>query len=151
MSQGFLVLVRRLEGNDLPVPRRATHGSSGFDLAACVTEPVILRPGTRALIPTGFCVAVPEGYEAQIRPRSGLAWERGVTMLNSPGTIDSDYRGEVRVIAVNLGAEPVTINRGDRIAQMIFARVEPAHMEEARELPETGRGAGGFGSSGTTS
>ena len=143
------VLVRRLPGNDLPAPARASSGSSGVDLRACVQQAVVLAPGQRALIPTGFAIALPDGYEAQVRPRSGLALERGLTMLNSPGTIDSDYRGEVRVIAVNLGAEPITIRRGDRIAQMVFHRVPPLDLVEVDDLPSSSRGEGGFGSSGS--
>jgi dUTP diphosphatase len=143
------VLVRRLPGNDLPAPVRASSGSSGMDLRACVPQPVVLAPGQRALIPTGFAIALPDGYEAQVRPRSGLALERGLTMLNSPGTIDADYRGEVRLIAVNLGAEPITIQRGDRIAQMVIHRVPFVDLVEVDELPASSRGEGGFGSSGS--
>ena len=142
-------MLLRLPGNDLPAPERATTGSAGLDLRACVTEPVSLAPGQRALIPTGFAVALPEGYEAQIRPRSGLALRSGVTLLNSPGTIDSDYRGELCVIAVNLGREPATIARGDRIAQMVIHAVAPAELVEVSELPGSRRGAAGFGSSGS--
>jgi len=119
-----------------------------MDLFACVGEPLTLPPGGRKLIPTGFSIALPEGYEAQIRPRSGLALRSGVTMLNTPGTIDADYRGEIGVIAINLGDEPVTIQRGDRIAQMVFHKVEQAELVEVEDLPATQRGAGGFGSSG---
>ena len=148
MSSGLRVLIRRLAGNDLPVPRRATAGSSGMDLAACVAEPVTLPPGGRSLIPTGFSIALPEGYEAQVRPRSGLALSCGVTMLNTPGTIDADYRGEIGVIAINLGDDPVTIRRGDRIAQMVIQKVEHAELVEVEELPASQRGTAGFGSSG---
>lgn len=146
---GPVILFRRLPGNDLPLPRRATPGSSGIDLRACVPEAVRLGPGQRRLIPTGFAVAIPEGYEGQVRPRSGLALASGVTMLNTPGTIDADYRGEVCVLAVNLGGEPVTIQRGDRIAQMVVQRIETAEAVEVKELPATQRGEGGFGSSGS--
>ncbi len=149
MPSGVRVLLKRLGGNDLPAPQRATAGSSGFDLAACVDSPVMLLPGRRALIPTGFAIALPEGYEAQIRPRSGLAWDQGVTMLNSPGTIDADYRGEIKVIAVNLGDKAVTIRRGDRIAQMVIQRAETADLVEVEALPATQRAERGFGSSGT--
>jgi len=143
------VLLLRLPGNDLPLPQRATPGSAGVDLRACVTDPISLAPGQRALVPTGFAMALPEGYEAQVRPRSGLAIRSGVTMLNTPGTIDADYRGEIGVIAVNLGSAPVTIRRGDRIAQMVIQRVPPAVLVEVDELPSTARGEGGFGSSGS--
>jgi len=142
------VLIRRLPGNDLPAPIRATKGSSGVDLRACVTEAVVLAPGQRALIPTGFAIALQEGCEAQVRPRSGLALHLGLTMLNAPGTIDADYRGEIGVIAVNLGSENVTIRRGDRIAQMVIQRVPECEMIEVEDLPSSDRGAEGFGSSG---
>lgn len=142
------VLIRRLEGNDLPAPARATPGSSGVDLRACIGEPIELRPGERRLIPTGLSVALPGGYEAQVRPRSGLALKSGLTMLNTPGTIDADYRGEIAVIAVNLGDAPVTIRRGDRIAQMVVQRLPEIEMVEVEELPGSRRGEGGFGSSG---
>ena len=142
------MLMLRLPGNDLPLPQRATPGSSGVDLRACVGEPVTLAPGARALIPTGFAMALPEGYEAQVRPRSGLAAQAGVTMLNTPGTIDADYRGEVRVLAVNLGQDDVVIRRGDRIAQMVIKRVPASELVEVDELPASERGEKGFGSSG---
>ena len=148
-DSGLRVTVLRMPGNDLPLPGRATPDSSGLDLAACVTQPVVLAPGQRALIPTGFAVALPRGYEAQIRPRSGLALRSGLTMLNTPGTIDADYRGEIGVIAVNLGSEPVTIRRGERIAQMVIQQVPACELVEAETLPATGRGGGGFGSTGT--
>jgi len=143
------VLMLRLPGNDLPAPQRATPGSAGLDLRACVTEPVTLLPGQRALIPSGFAMALPEGFEAQVRPRSGLARKTGLTMLNSPGTIDSDYRGEVAVLAVNLGQEPIVIGRGDRIAQLVIQRVPEVELVEVAELPGSARGGQGFGSSGT--
>jgi len=142
------VLMLRLPGNDLPLPQRATPGSSGVDLRACLVSPVTLAPGARALIPTGFAMALPEGYEAQVRPRSGLAAQAGVTMLNTPGTIDADYRGEVRVLAVNLGQDDVVIRRGDRIAQMVIKRVPASELVEVDELPASERGEKGFGSSG---
>lgn len=148
MSDLVRVSFRRLPGNDLPLPGRATPGSAGADLRACVTTPIVLAPGQRALVPTGFAVALPAGYEAQIRPRSGLVLESGLTMLNSPGTIDADYRGEIRLIAVNLGERPVTIARGDRIAQMVVQRVPEWSAVEVDDLPGTQRGEGGFGSSG---
>ncbi len=143
------VSIRRLpEALDLPLPERATAHASGFDLRACVFGPLVVPVGARALIPTGVAIAVPPGYEAQLRPRSGLALKSGVTLLNSPGTIDADYRGEVRVILVNHGTVPVTIARGDRIAQMVIQTVPDVDLEPVDELPETERGAGGFGHTG---
>lgn len=123
--------------------------AAGFDLHAAVAEPVTLAPGERALIPTGFAMAMPPDLEAQIRPRSGLALKHGITCLNAPGTIDADYRGEVKVLLVNLGQEPFTIRRGERIAQMVFHRLPQVRLEEVEELPDTGRGEGGFGHTGT--
>src|SRR3954447_3008909 len=129
-------------GEPLPLPGYATEGAAGLDLRADVA--VTLAPGERALVPTGLSVAIPQGFEGQVRPRSGLALRDGVTCLNTPGTVDSDYRGEVGVILVNLGRSPVTLNRGDRIAQMVIARVERAALAEGPSLPPTGRGEGGF-------
>jgi len=147
----LVVKVIRTGGNpDLPLPEPATPGSAGLDLRACVPQPVVLAPGRRLLIPTGFCIALPPGYEGQVRPRSGLALRHGLTMLNTPGTIDSDYRGEIAVVAVNLGDEPVTIHRGDRIAQLVIAPVARARLALTEELPPTGRAAGGFGHTGHT-
>ncbi|HEU4400843.1 MAG TPA: dUTP diphosphatase [Candidatus Polarisedimenticolia bacterium] len=143
-------IARSPENEDLPLPEPATAGSAGLDLRACVAEPVVLAPGRRALIPTGFSIALPPGYEGQIRPRSGLALRQGLTLLNSPGTIDSDYRGEVAVVAVNLGQEPVTISRGDRIAQLVIAPVARVRLLPTGKLPPTGRGGGGFGHTGTS-
>jgi len=144
------VLIRRIEpGSDLPLPARATEGSSGLDLRASISDPVVLPPGGRALIGTGVAIALPAGTEAQIRPRSGLAAKHGVTLLNSPGTVDSDYRGEIRVVVVNLGEAPFTIRRGDRIAQMVVARTASARLLEVGELPVTRRDAGGFGHTGS--
>jgi dUTP pyrophosphatase len=144
-----VVPIVRAPGNpDLPLPEPATPGSAGMDLRACVAQPLVLLPGRRALIPTGFCVALPPGYEGQVRPRSGLALRQGLTMLNSPGTIDSDYRGEIAVIAITLGQEPVTISRGDRIAQLVIAPVARARLALTGELPPSGRAAGGFGHTG---
>lgn len=149
MTSSVPVGVLRLAGGaDLPLPTYMTTGAAGADICAAVEEPVTLAPGQRALIPTGFAIDVPPGYEVQIRPRSGLALKSGVTLLNSPGTIDSDYRGPVGVILVNHGQEPHTIRRGDRIAQMIVAPVVQAAFAEVAELGTTGRGAGGFGSTG---
>ena len=141
---------QRCDGNaDLPVPARMTEGSAGMDLRACIDAPRTLAPGARMQVPTGFRVAIPSGNEGQVRPRSGLAARHGVTLLNSPGTVDSDYRGEVQVVMVNLGAEPFTVRRGDRIAQLVVAPVAAAEAEEAAELPSTARGEGGFGHTGT--
>ena len=133
-------------GQGLPLPAYATAGAAGVDLAAAVSAPVVLAPGARHAVPTGFALALPEGYEGQIRPRSGLALKHGVTVINSPGTIDADYRGEVRVILANLGREPITIERGERIAQLVVAPVSRVAFEPVAALPETPRGAGGFGS-----
>ncbi|GBG09649.1 MULTISPECIES: dUTP diphosphatase [Paenibacillus] len=145
----YQVLFKRLEGNeDIAVPRKMSEWAAGFDLQAAVSEPVVLQPGERKLIPTGFSMAMPMELEAQIRPRSGLAYKHGITCLNSPGTIDADYRGEVKVLLVNLGAEPFAITRGERIAQMVFQVVPQVTIEEAEELPDTVRGAGGFGHTG---
>lgn len=140
---------KKLEhGLNLPLPEYESAQAAGMDIRAAVAEPVELKPGERALIPTGFKMALPAGYEAQIRPRSGLAFRQGITMLNTPGTIDSDYRGEVKVLAINHGDESFYIEHGDRIAQMVIAPVYQARIEEAEELPETSRGEGGFGSTG---
>ncbi len=134
----------------LDLPAYATPQSAGLDLRAAVAEdaPVTLAPGQRALIPTGLAIALPEGYEAQVRPRSGLALKHGITCLNSPGTVDADYRGELQVLLINLGQEPFTIRRGERIAQMVIAPVTQAAWAVVDALPETARGAGGFGSTG---
>ncbi|MDH3520883.1 MAG: dUTP diphosphatase [Myxococcales bacterium] len=136
-------------GRDLPLPARATPGSAGFDLHAALAKDVTLAPGERALVPTGFAIAVPEGYEAQIRPRSGLALHHGIVLPNAPGTIDSDYRGEVRIIVMNAGDAHFTLRRGDRIAQLVVAPLAAARWEEVASLDATQRGAGGFGHSGT--
>jgi dUTP pyrophosphatase len=133
-------------GEPLPLPSYATSGSAGLDLRSDVA--VTLAPGERALVPTGVRIAIPEGFEGQVRPRSGLALRDGVTCLNSPGTIDSDYRGEVGVILANLGQKPVTLQRGDRIAQLVIAPVARAELVESASLPESKRGAGGFGHTG---
>jgi dUTP pyrophosphatase len=145
------VRVERLPHSEgLPLPAYETSGSAGMDLRAAVADeaPLTLQPGARALIPTGLKIALEPGFEAQVRPRSGLALKHGVTCLNSPGTIDSDYRGEVGVILVNHGQEPFVVRRGERIAQMVIARHEQAAMIEVGGLDETARGAGGFGSTG---
>ena len=133
---------------DLPLPEYETPESAGRDVRAAITEPLILQPGERTLIPTGLKIALPPGTEAQIRPRSGLAFRHGITMLNAPGTIDSDYRGEVKVLAVNHGSEPFTVERGDRIAQMVIAPVFRAVINTVESLEDTERGEGGFGSTG---
>jgi dUTP pyrophosphatase len=143
------VLVKRLpHAGDLPMPRRATPHAAGFDLHAAVEQAVELPPGGRLLIPTGIAIALPPGYEAQIRPRSGLALKHGLTLLNSPGTVDSDYRGEIGVILVNHGDRAVTISRGDRIAQMVVQELPDCAISEADALPDSDRGAGGFGHTG---
>lgn len=146
-------LLRLPHGDDLPLPAAASPGAAGVDLRAAVPEdePLVLAPGDRALVPTGLSLALPAGHEAQVRPRSGLALRSGVTVANAPGTVDSDYRGEVGVILVNLGDEPFTVRRGDRIAQLVVAPVVPAATliwDVVEELPESGRGVGGFGSTG---
>lgn len=143
------VRLRRLpHGRDLPLPAPASPGSAGVDLRAAVDDDLVIRPGERALVPTGLVLEIPPGHEGQIRPRSGLALEHGLTLANPPGTVDSDYRGEVRVILIHLGDAPVTISRGDRIAQLVVARVEAVEWEEADELRGSHRGEGGFGSTG---
>ena len=134
---------------DLPLPQRATPDSAGFDLHAAVDEPLVLAPGGRALVPTGIQIEIPPGFEGQVRPRSGLAVKHGIALLNAPGTVDADYRGEIKVIMINLGDQPFTIRRGDRIAQLIIAPVTMCELEASLELAETFRGAGGFGSTGT--
>ncbi|KQO04371.1 dUTP diphosphatase [Paenibacillus sp. Leaf72] len=145
----YRVLFKRVEGNeDIKLPCKMSEWAAGFDLQAAVSEPVELAPGERKLIPTGFAMAMPAELEAQIRPRSGLAYKHGITCLNSPGTIDADYRGEVKVLLVNLGQEPFTIARGERIAQMVFQQVPVVTIEETSELPDTVRGSGGFGHTG---
>jgi dUTP pyrophosphatase len=141
-------LQRLPHGAGLPLPAYATDHAAGLDLLAAVDETVELPPGARRLIPTGISIALPAGYEAQIRPRSGLALKHGVTLLNSPGTIDADYRGEVGVILINLGEVPFRLERGDRIAQLVIAPVARLAWRESEALPESARGAGGFGSTG---
>ena len=141
--------LRRLpHGEGLPLPSRATPGSAGLDLRAAVDGPIILEPGARALVPTGFIWEIPVGFEGQVRPRSGLALKHGLGLLNSPGTVDSDYRGEVCVILCNLGQQPFTVERGLRIAQMVVAPVSPAEPVEVMEVSDTARGGGGFGHTG---
>jgi dUTP pyrophosphatase len=134
---------------DLPLPAYATEHAAGMDLLAALDAPLTLAPGEHALVPTGLAIALPPGFEAQVRPRSGLAAKNGVTVLNAPGTIDADYRGEIKAILINHGGAPFTIERGMRIAQMVIARYETVALNEVAELGETVRGAGGFGSTGT--
>jgi dUTP pyrophosphatase len=145
----MMIRIRRLpEGEGLPLPSYMSAHAAGADLCAAVQQDTIIEPGGRAMIPTGFAIALPDGYEAQVRPRSGLALKNGVTCLNSPGTIDADYRGPVNVILANLGSDPFVVRRGDRIAQLIVAPVTRATFELADELDETQRAANGFGSTG---
>lgn len=149
MSDPVIIDVKRLpHAADLPLPAYATAMAAGMDLLAAIDGDVVLAPLGRAIVPTGLQIALPPGFEAQVRPRSGLAAKNGVTVANAPGTIDADYRGEVGVILVNLSAEPFTITRGMRIAQMVIARHEQARWREVEVLAETARGAGGFGSTG---
>jgi dUTP pyrophosphatase len=143
------VLVRFTAERGAVAPEYKTEGSAGADLRACLEASVTLAPGERAAIPTGLRIELPPGYEAQVRPRSGLALQKGLTCLNSPGTVDSDYRGELKVILVNLGREPATIGSGDRIAQLVIAPVARARFEETQSLGSTERGSGGFGSTGS--
>ena len=143
-----VLIFRTRESSDLPLPAYATAGSAGLDLRACISQPITLPPGGRALVGTGVAVALPAGTEAQIRPRSGLAAEHGVTLLNSPGTVDSDYRGEIRLVVINHGQAPYTIQRGDRIGQMVVGRVLKVALEEVSKLPDSERNAGGFGHTG---
>lgn len=146
----FAVPLTRLpHGTDLPLPAYATAQSAGMDLCAAIPAPQILKPMERALIPTGIAIALPPGYEAQVRPRSGLAAKNGVTVLNTPGTIDADYRGEIKVILVNLSTDAFTIEPGMRIAQMVIAKHESVMWDVVESLEDTARGAGGFGSTGT--
>ena len=144
------VRIKRLPAaRDLPLPTQGSPGSAGFDLRAALEGEVVLRPGERLLVPTGVVLEIPPGWEGQVRPRSGLALRHGVGILNAPGTIDSDYRGEVGVILVNLGEAPFSLRRGDRVAQLVIARVERVEWEEAETLEDSSRGDGGFGSTGT--
>ena len=135
-------------GEGLALPAYATEGSAGCDLRAAIDADLTITPGGRALVPTGVALAIPPGFEGQVRMRSGLARDRGLALLNAPGTVDSDYRGELRIIVANLGSEPVTIHRGDRIAQIVFAPVARAEFEVVSELPKSTRDTGGFGSTG---
>ena len=148
MTSTALPVLRLPHGADLPLPAYATEGAAAFDLLAAVGEPITLAPGKRALVPTGLAFAIPAGFEGQVRPRSGLAAKNGVTVLNAPGTIDADYRGEVQVILINHGDQPFTVERGMRIAQFLLAPVTSAALTPVESLDETARGAGGFGSTG---
>ncbi|WP_040677015.1 dUTP diphosphatase [Paenibacillus sanguinis] len=150
MNLSFEVQLQRLAGNeDIELPRKMSELASGFDLYAAVSEELTLAPGQRLLVPTGIAIAMPGGLEAQIRPRSGLAYKHGITCLNSPGTIDADYRGEIKVLLTNLGQEAFVIRRNERIAQMVFQIVPEVELVQVDELTETVRGAGGFGHTGT--
>ena len=150
MTRCEVPLCRLPHGAGLPLPAYATALSAGVDLAAAIDADMVLQPGERALVPTGLAIALPAGTEAQVRPRSGLALKHGVTVLNAPGTIDADYRGEIGVILINLGQEPFTVTRGSRIAQMVIAPCSQAYWRPVEALPESGRGDGGFGSTGLT-
>jgi dUTP pyrophosphatase len=143
-----ITVLRLPEGAGLPLPAYMTVGAAGADVVAAVEDDLVLAPGARALVPTGFALEIPPGYEVQVRPRSGLAHKHGVTLLNTPGTIDSDYRGPVGIILVNLGAEPFVVRRGERIAQLVVAPVVQAAFREADVLAASVRGNGGFGSTG---
>ena len=143
-----MVEIKVVNRGHQPLPQYATAQSAGMDLRATIDEPIVLRPMERRLIPTGLFIALPEGYEAQVRPRSGLALKHGLTVLNAPGTIDADYRGEVGVVLINLSQEDFVINDGERIAQMVIARYEQADFQVVEELDETERGAGGYGHTG---
>ncbi len=147
MSSNPSVRVKRLRPS-AELPRYQTSGAAGMDLHAALDAPITLAPGARALVPTGLALAIPHGWEGQVRPRSGLAAKHGVTVINAPGTIDSDYRGEVGVVLVNHGQEPFVVKHGERIAQIVFAPYAQATLEEVDELDETARGAGGYGSTG---
>ncbi len=150
MSSEVRVQITRVRGSsgDIPLPSYATEGSAGMDICAAVDSDMVLEPGQTALVPSGFAIALPQGYEAQVRPRSGLAIKHQVGILNAPGTIDSDYRGEVKVILTNFGAKDFVVRRGDRIAQLVIATYARAAWEERDELDQTGRGSGGFGHTG---
>jgi dUTP diphosphatase len=143
-----VIVVKRLRPGTL-LPRYMTAGAAGMDLCAAIEEPMTLGPGERRLVPTGLALAIPPGYEGQVRPRSGLALRQGLTMLNSPGTIDSDYRGEIGVIVINHGQQAAVLNPGDRVAQLVIAPVARAMLEERDDLDETRRGSGGFGHTGS--
>ena len=149
MTTPVIDVVRLPHAADLPLPSYATEGAAGMDLLAAVMSPIVIPPGARMLVPTGLRIAIPPGYELQVRPRSGLALKNGIVLPNSPGTIDEDYRGELGVIVMNAGDAPFTVERGMRIAQAVVAPVVRASWHEVAELPDTARGTGGFGSTGT--
>ena len=146
MTPITIALQRLAHGEGLPLPAYATQGAAGMDVVAA--ESLVIAPGSRAAVATGFAIAIPDGYEVQVRPRSGLALKYGITCLNTPGTIDSDYRGEIKVILANLGSEPFAVTRGERIAQLVPAPVQRAAVAEVDALDDTARGSGGFGSTG---
>lgn len=146
--QVHLKLLHPQLGKDLPMPQQMSAGAAGFDLAAALDAPLTLAPGARALVPCGFAMAIPHGFEAQVRPRSGLALKHGITCLNTPGTIDADYRGEVKVLLINLGAEPFVVEPGMRVAQLVFAALPQVAVSVVTELTQSVRGTGGFGSTG---
>ncbi len=148
MSGRVRVAVARVGDVQVPAPAYATEGAAGLDLRAAVAEPVTILPGARVLVPTGWAAAIPPGYEGQVRPRSGLALQHGVTVLNAPGTVDADYRGELKVLLVNHGEAPFVVHRGDRIAQLVIGAVAQAEVVEVEALDPTARGAGGYGSTG---
>ncbi len=148
MSEIVVTIKVLPHGEGLELPSYATAGSAGCDLRAAIEASLLILPGGRARVPTGVAVAIPPGYEGQVRMRSGLAYDKGLALLNAPGTIDSDYRGEIQVILANLGSEPVTLERGERIAQLVFAPVARARFEKVDELSSSHRGEGGFGSTG---
>ena len=150
MTTPIIDVVRLPHAADLPLPSYATEGAAGMDLLAAVMSPITIPPGGRMLVPTGLRIALPRGHELQVRPRSGLALKNGIVLPNSPGTIDEDYRGELGVIVMNAGDAPFTVERGMRIAQAVIAPVLRAAWREVAELPDTARGTGGFGSTGTT-
>ncbi|MFT3773031.1 MAG: dUTP diphosphatase [Minicystis sp.] len=148
MNGRLLVRIARVGAADLPVPSYQTEGAAGLDLPAAIVDPVTIAPGARALVPTGWAVAIPPGHEGQVRPRSGLALRHGITVLNAPGTIDADYRGELKVLLVNHGDQPFVVRRGDRIAQLVICPVVHAELREVEALDATARGDGGYGSTG---
>ena len=149
MPKEVHVKIKKLpHASDLNIPAKATGKAAGFDLSAAITANQSVQPGAFSLIPTGIAVSIPPGYEGQVRPRSGLALKHGLSILNTPGTIDSDYRGEVKVIIINFGSKPYTINRGERIAQLVIAAVPEVSLEEVSDLEDTPRGQGGFGHTG---
>jgi len=143
-----IIQIKKLS-NSVLIPKYETPGSSGMDIAAHINESIVINPGERALVPTGFSLAIPKGHEVQIRPRSGLAAKKSITVLNTPGTIDADYRGEIKVILINLGKDKFIVENGERIAQIVVCPIAQVQLEEVKELSETDRGSGGFGSTGT--